>query len=198
VRLLAFFLLFVLALVTLALRHAAEPAAAKPADLRLSTIAREIARRPVYVHCEGAGGDLTSVDGTSGTTEFVDGKPADETVLQEGVCETLHNYSRLTKRGVDCPLPCDGSALETAWSLNALAHESYHLAGIRNEARTECYALQAIDFVALRLGASAEQARQLAVYSFAQLPPRMPAAYSGPQCRDGGAWDLRPASPVWP
>jgi hypothetical protein len=198
VRLVAFFLLFVFALLTFALRHAAEPAAAKANDLRLSTIASEIARRHVSVRCEGAGGDLTSVDGTSGTTEFINGKPADETVLQEGVCETLHNYSRLTKRGLDCPLPCDGSTLETAWSLNALAHESYHLAGVRNEARTECYALQAIDFVALRLGASEEQARQLAAYSFAQLPPRMPDAYSSPLCRDGGAWDLRPASRIWP
>lgn len=197
-RLVAFFLLFLLALVTFALRHAAEPAAAKPSDLRLSVIATEIAQRHVSVHCEGAGGDLTSVDGTSGTTEFVNGKPADQTVLQEGVCETLHNYSRLTKRGLDCPLPCDGSALETAWSLNALAHESYHLAGVRNEAQTECYALQAIDFVALRLGASQEQARQLAIFSFAQLPPRMPAAYSGPECRDHGAWDLRPNDPTWP
>jgi hypothetical protein len=198
VRLVAFFLLFLFALLTLALRHAAEPAAARPPDLRLSTIAGEIARRPVSVRCEGAGGDLTSLDGTSGTTEFIDGKPTDETVLQEGICETLHDYSRLTKRGLDCPLPCDGSALETAWSLNALAHEAYHLAGVRNEARTECYALQAIDFVALRLGASDAQARELAAYSFAQLPPRMPNAYSSPECRDGGGWDLRPASSVWP
>jgi hypothetical protein len=198
VRLVAAFLLFLFALLTFALRHAAEPAAAKPADLRLSTISSELARRQVTVRCEGAGGDLTSVDGTSGTTEFVDGKPADETVLQEGVCETLHNYSRLTKRGLDCPLPCDGSALETAWSLNALAHESYHLAGVRNEAQTECYALQAIDFVALRLGASALQARQLAAFSYAELPPRMPDDYTSPQCHDGGAYDLRPRSPVWP
>jgi hypothetical protein len=198
VRVVAFFLLFVFALLTFALRHAAQPAAAKPADLRLSTIASELARRPVSVRCVGVGGDLTSVDGTSGTTEFINGKPANYTTLQEGVCETLHSYSRLTKRGVDCPLPCDGSALETAWSLNALAHESYHLAGVRNEARTECYALQAIDFVALRLGASEEQARDLATFSYAELPRRMPSAYTSPGCHNGGDDDLRPASAVWP
>ena len=197
-RLLALFLLFLLALLTVALHRAVRPAAATPADLRLSTIASELSRRHVSVRCEGTAGELTNVEGTSGTTLFADGKPADETVLVEGICETLHGYSRLTKSGVDCPLPCDGSALETAWSLNALAHESYHLAGIRNEARTECYALQAIDFVARRLGASREQARQLATFAFAELPPRMPAAYSSAECHNGGAYDLRPDSAVWP
>jgi hypothetical protein len=198
VRLVAFFLLFVLGLLTLALRHEARSAPPRPADLGLSAIASSVARRHVSVHCEGARGSLTGVDGTSGTTEFVNGDPADETTLREGICERLHAYSRLTKTGLDCDLPCDGSALETAWSLNALAHESYHLAGVRNEARTECYALQAIDYVAQRLGASEQQARRLAAFAFAELPERMPAEYSSPACRDGGAYDLRPASPAWP
>ena len=46
---------------------------------------------------------------------------------------------------------------------------------MRNEAQTECYALQAIDFVARRLGASSEQGRALAAFSFDQLPSRMPS-----------------------
>jgi hypothetical protein len=198
VRFAAFFLLFLFALLTVALHHAATPAAAKPGDLRLSTIASELAHRRVVVHCEGADGELTRVDGQSGRTMFVGGKPADETFLLEGICERLHTYSQLSKTGVDCLLPCDGSTLDTAWSLNALAHESYHLAGVRNEARTECYALQAIDFVARRLGASPRQARQLAQFAFSELPDRMPAEYTSPDCRDGGKLDLRPGDPVWP
>ena len=197
-RLAAVFLLFLFALLTVALHRAATPAAAKPGDLRLSTIASELAHRHVVVHCEGAGGELTGFDGESGRTMFTDGKPADETFLLEGICERLHSYSQLTKTGLDCPLPCDGSTIETAWSLNALAHESYHLAGIRNEARTECYALQAIDFVARRLGASSGQARALARFAYDELPPRMPAEYASPDCHDGGAYDLRPGDPNWP
>jgi hypothetical protein len=88
--------------------------------------------------------------------------------------------------------------LEIAWSVNTLAHESYHLAGVRNEAQTECYALQAIAFVARRLGASREQAQALAKFSFDQLPGRMPPEYSSPDCYDGGPLDLRPNDPVWP
>ena len=72
-------------------------------------------------------------------------------------------------------LCCRARSRSGSWSLNTLAHESYHLAGVRNEAQTECYALQAIDFVARRLGASSEQGRALAAFSFDQLPSRMPS-----------------------
>jgi hypothetical protein len=82
--------------------------------------------------------------------------------------------------------------------MNTLAHESYHLAGVRNEAQTECYALQAIDFVARRLGAPPDQARALATLAFDQLPGRMPPEYSSPDCRNGGRLDLLPNNPVWP
>jgi hypothetical protein len=194
-RSLAFVLLALLTVLTVVLHHSA--AAATPSDLRLGMIASELARRHVTIRCEGLSGALTGAQGESGRTEFVDGKPVSVSYLQEGVCETLHAYARDLSAGERCLLPCE-SPLEVAWSVNTLAHESYHLAGVRNEAQTECYALQAIDFVARRLGASPEQARALAVFSFDQLPGRMPAMYRSPLCHDGGRYDLRPASPVWP
>jgi hypothetical protein len=196
VRTLAFFLLLVFALLTFALHRSAGTAAAKPGDLRLSAIASELARRQVTIRCEGTSGNLTGVDGESGRTEFINGKPASVSFLQEGICRELHQYSRETKTA-GCLLAC-GAPVQLAWSLNALAHESYHLAGVRNEARTECYALQAIDFVARRLGASPEQARALATFAFGQLPRRMPPEYSSPECRNGGRLDLLPNNPVWP
>jgi hypothetical protein len=198
VRSVAVFLLFLFALLTYALHRETKPAQASAADLGLSHIASEIARRDVKVRCEGAAGEIIGVDGQSGRTMFVDGKPDNQTFLLEGICERLHTYSRLTKSNPECLLPCDGSTLETAWSLNALAHESYHLAGVRNEARTECYALQAIDFVARKLGANEAQARQLAVFSYNELPQQMPAEYTSPECHDRGALDLKPDDPVWP
>jgi hypothetical protein len=197
VRTFALLLLAVLALLTFTLHRAADRAGATPGDLRLSTIASELAKRKVTIRCEGTSGKLMRVDGESGLTLFVDGKPGKTSFLQEGVCDTLHGYSRETKSGFDCLLPC-ANPLEVAWSLNTLAHESYHLAGVRNEAETECYALQAIDFAARRLGATPEQARALSGFSFQELPERMPALYSSPQCRDGGRYDLRPGDPVWP
>jgi hypothetical protein len=196
VRTVALLLLAVLALLTFTLHRAAGRADAVPGDLRLSAIASELASHKVTIRCEGTG-KLMRVDGESGRTTFVNGKPAGTSFVQEGICETLHRYTRETRSGFSCLLPC-ANPLEVAWSLNTLAHESYHLAGVRNEAETECYALQAIDFAARRLGATREQARALATFSFDQLPERMPALYTSPQCRNDGKYDLRPGDPVWP
>ena len=195
-RSLAVVLLALLTVLTVLL-HRSDVAAAKPGDLRLSAIASELARRPVTIHCEGFSGALTGARGDSGRTEFIGGKPVSVSYLQEGICQTLHAYTRALKADPSCLLPCE-QPLELAWSLNTLAHESYHLAGVRNEAQTQCYALQAIDFVARRLGASPDQARALAAFSFDQLPRRMPPEYSSPECHDGGRYDLRPGSAVWP
>ena len=191
----AFVLLALLTVLTVLLHHSA--AAAGPGDRRLNTIASELARRHVTIRCEGQSGALTGARGESGRTEFIGGRPVSVSYLQEGVCQTLHAYAHDLAAGESCLLPCD-APLEVAWSVNTLAHEAYHLAGARNEAQTQCYALQAIDFVARRLGASSAQARALAVFSFDQLPGRMPPEYSSAQCRDGGRFDLRPADPVWP
>jgi hypothetical protein len=196
VRSLAFVLLALLTVLTVLL-HRSDVAAAKPGDLRLSGIASELARRPVKIRCEGLSGALTGAKGESGRTGFLGDKPVSVSYLQEGICQTLHAYVRALKAGPSCLLPCE-KPLEIAWSLNTLAHESYHLAGVRNEAQTECYALQAIDFVARRLGASREQAQALAWFSFDQLPRRMPPEYSSPECHDGGRLDLRPGSAIWP
>ncbi|TML40781.1 MAG: hypothetical protein E6G25_02965 [Actinobacteria bacterium] len=195
-RSLALVLLALLTVLTVLL-HRGASAAAKPGDLRLSGIASELARRHVTIRCEGLSGALTGAGGESGRTEFVDGKPVSVSYLQEGVCQTLHSYARSLRAGPGCLLPCE-RPLEIAWSLNTLAHESYHLAGVRNEAATECYALQAIDFVARRLGASPDQGRALAAFSFDQLPRRMPPEYSSPECRDGGRLDLHPGDPSGP
>jgi hypothetical protein len=196
VRSLALVLLALLTVLTVLL-HRSDVAAARPGDLRLSAIASELARRPVTIRCEGLSGALTGARGESGRTAFIGGKPVSVSYLQEGICQTLHAYTRALKAGPSCLLPC-AAPLELAWSLNTLAHESYHLGGVRNEAQTQCYALQAIDYVARRLGASPDQAQALASFSSEQLPRRMPPEYSSPECHDRGRYDLRPNSAVWP
>jgi hypothetical protein len=171
-------LLAVLTVLTLLL-HRAAVAAANRGDRQLSAVASELAGRQVTIRCEGLSGALIGPRGESGRTEFLGDKPASVSYLLEGICQTLHAYARSRK---DCLLPCE-RPLDVAWSLNTLAHESYHLGGIRDEAKTECAALRAIGFVAHSLGASPQQARALSAYSFAQLPRRMPAEYTSPACR---------------
>ena len=196
-RALAFLLLAALAALTFALHRSAGEAAAEPGDLRLSAIASELAKRQVTIRCEGRRGKLLGAGGESGRTTFFGHDPGGTAFLQRGVCDTLHEYTRALKAGSACLLPCR-RPLEVAWSLNTLAHEGYHLAGVRNEAETECYALQAIDFTARRLGAAPQQARALADLALRQLPQRMPPAYTAPECHDGGDYDLRPDTAVWP
>ena len=196
-RALALLLLAALAALTFVLHRSAGEAAAEPGDLRLSALASQLARRDVTIRCEGRSGKLLGGGGESGWTTFFGHDPVGTAFLQRGICETLHDYTRALKSGSACLLPCV-RPLETAWSLNTLAHESYHLAGARNEAETQCYAFQAIDFAARSLGAAPEQARAVADLALRQLPQRMPPAYSSPECHDGGRFDLRPADPAWP
>jgi hypothetical protein len=175
-RWIAYGLLALLGALTVLLHHGA--AAAKTADPQLSAIASELAGRQVTIRCEGLSGALIGARGESGRTEFIGDKPVSVSYLREGICQTLHAYARSRK---DCLLPCR-RPLDVAWSLNTLAHESVHLAGIRNEARTECAALRVIGFVARNLGASRAQADALAAYSIRELPRRMPPEYSSAAC----------------
>ena len=195
-RSLAFFLLALLTLLTVALHHGAA-AAAKGGDLRLSRIASELARRPVTIHCEGVSGALTGPRGESGRTEFLGDKPVSASYLQAGICQTLHAYARALSAGETCLLPCE-QPLEIAWSLNTLAHESYHLAGVRNEAETECYALQTTARAAELFGADPAAAQATADYAYVRFYPNEPDEYRRPDCANGGPLDLRPTDPVWP
>jgi hypothetical protein len=87
------------------------------------------------------------------------------------------------------------------WALETVAHESYHLLGYTNEAQVDCYGMQSIWFVAARLGASVAEAQAfgaLFAQHFYPLRRTETPTYWSPQCRDGGAYDLRPASHGWP
>lgn len=78
-----------------------------------------------------------------------------------------------------------------------LAHEAYHTAGVRNEAQTNCYAIQAMAWTALRLGASEDAARRLAL-AMAALAPFQRDGYATDECRAGSRFDLHPETPDFP
>ena len=83
-------------------------------------------------------------------------------------------------------------------ALATRAHESFHLAGIRNEAAAECYATQTVDLVAEKLGATAAQGKLVATWAAATSPSTHPPEYHSPECRAGGALDLDPRTEAWP
>ena len=89
----------------------------------------------------------------------------------------------------------------TARALDVLAHESWHLRGVRNEARTECYALQSGVKLGERLGVSAQTAARMmraqlienSLLIGGDSEYRVP-----PECREGGALDLAPRRMTFP
>jgi hypothetical protein len=90
---------------------------------------------------------------------------------------------------------------QTARAVAVLAHESWHLRGVDDEGRTECYALQSGVELGRRLGLSEGTARQMMRQQLTENRLRGPSTleYVVPaECRDGGALDLDPADGTFP
>jgi hypothetical protein len=147
---------------------------------RLAAIASQIAGRPVSVHCPGiVERRLFAPDTVEGTVRFgADGEPSDETDLRATPCTELDALAEGRRADVLRCVSCGGPAAERlAWSIDTLTHESFHLAGISAEAATECLALARMSWTAQQLGASPEQAAELADLQRRVNYPRMPDAY---------------------
>jgi len=83
---------------------------------------------------------------------------------------------------------------QRAYALTTALHERIHADGFRNEAQTECYAIQLVYEFARELGFAYPRALRLV-----QLAGRKSRAvfagtkyYDPIRCRDGGKWDLYP------
>jgi hypothetical protein len=85
-------------------------------------------------------------------------------------------------------------------SIETLAHEPMHVAGVRNEAAAECFALQLTTVVANRLGAevafSYEIGKDYLPYYAAEQQEN--PAYWSADCHDGGPLDIWPDAEGWP
>ena len=88
---------------------------------------------------------------------------------------------------------------EAAIAVNVLSHEAWHLAGVREEAVAQCYALQSNADTALRLGAGpgATHTRSPSSSS-ARCSPALPSDYRTRDCFDDGPLDLHRDRPTWP
>ena len=158
---------------------------------RLGAIASQIAERAVEVHCPGVLQRLVDVSPNAGSVYFDgDGRPANYTQLDGPTCSTLDDFAEGDTGA--------GDVIRVARALHVLAHESFHLAGVRNEAEADCFGLQRTAFVARELGADRAEAQRLAYIALLERAQTAPADYRSPSCYDGGPLDLDPASSVWP
>lgn len=94
--------------------------------------------------------------------------------------------------------PRGAARIHFAEAVDTLAHEAIHALGVIDEARTECYSLQLIDWTAMKLGTNHAYARDLSGLAWSVLYPRIPSQYRTEDCYDGGPLDLFPTSNVWP
>jgi hypothetical protein len=160
-------------------------------ERRLADVAGEIAGRSVDVHCPGLMQKLVDISPNSGSVYFdSEGSPADYTELNDETCSALEG---LAEGDLE-----PGDSLRSARALHVLAHESFHLAGVRNEAEADCFGLQRVSFAARELGADAVEAERLAAIARTDRAFSAPAEYRSADCFDGGPLDLDPASQVWP
>ncbi|MDE3189280.1 MAG: hypothetical protein KGL94_00515 [Acidobacteriota bacterium] len=154
----------------------------------------------VSVRCGSMG---VSSPNVLGVTPMLNGHAFDYFLMRPAECTYLtwfHDAPARWDPRTCVPADCRYT-VDITWALQTVAHESYHLLGYTNEAQVDCYGMQSIWFVATRLGASLPEAQALAQLFAQRIYPLRrieTPAYWSPECRNGGAYDLRPGSSAWP
>jgi hypothetical protein len=168
---------------------------------RLALVASAVALRDVDVSCPGFWTRLVEITPNAGWVDFDEhGQPSDETSLSASTCGSLERVWRGQQGSFRCLLTggCDRRTLAAVSGVVTLAHESWHLRGIVNEAQTQCYAIQTAEAVARSLGVAGDDARAIALRVAADDSLAPEGEYHSAECRPGGAFDLRPDTPAWP
>jgi hypothetical protein len=154
---------------------------------RFSREASALAGKPVTIRCDEAGRHVGIVQHADGVA-IVGGNLA---YLTPERCFDLY---RLAFEG-------EITSSRTARAIAVLAHETWHLRGERDEATTECYALQTGVELGRRLGLSADTARQMMRQQLAEnlLRGHGSVDYLVPaECKNGSRLDLDPGSSRFP
>jgi hypothetical protein len=154
---------------------------------RFSGEASRIAGKPVSVGCDDAHDYVGYVQHADGIA-IVGG---DRAYITPEICFALY---RLAFEG-------DEEGSQTARAIAVLAHEAWHLRGERDEATTECYALQSGVALGRRLGLDEDAARRMLAQQLTENMLRGPGSLEyrvSDECRDGGRLDLDPESRAFP
>jgi hypothetical protein len=158
-------------------------------EVRLSSVASQLAGVSARVHCESFGQTFFEVGGELGFVRYdADGVPEHQTFIKRGPCAELKSYM-----GSDKEQP----TAEEIVAVHVLTHESMHMKGITNEAQAECAAMQRDATTAELLGADPAEAMDLARAYWLVDYPRMPDAYRSSNCAPGAAWDEHLPNAPW-
>jgi hypothetical protein len=162
-------------------------------DTRLEAVARfseeasRIAGKPVTIRCDESRDYVGAVQHADGVA-IVGG---DRAYLTPERCYDLYRLA----------FESEVTSSQTARAIAVLAHEAWHLRGVRDEGTTECYALQSGVELGQRLGLSEDTARQMMRQQLVENRLRGAASFEyvvPPDCEDGGGLDLRPGDERFP
>jgi hypothetical protein len=167
---------------------------------RFGRVASALARKPVEIRCWSQADWIRLLREEKAYTKHridedtlgfagIDGRRAN---LAPDVCDALVDLLYHEARPAS-----DLARFPLAAAVVTLAHEPQHSRGVAVEAQAECYAIQLAATTARRLGVDATYASGLAALYWEHYAEELPI-YRSRECRDGGAYDLRPASAVWP
>ena len=154
---------------------------------RFSKEASLVAEKPVSIRCDEARDYVGAVQHTDGVATL----NGDLAILTPEICHDLYRVA------------FDGEVTgsRTGRAIAVLAHESWHLRGVGDEATTECYALQSGVELGVGLGLSEGTARQLMRQQLTENALRGVGTIEyrvTSECRDGGRLDLEPGDSTFP
>lgn len=159
------------------------------ADERLTAAVRSLTNRDLEVHC-------WPPEAWARVDEIV----AEGDLRLAGTVDPFEYKIDLAHDFCDTARALDGGdrAVAAAEALYILAHEAGHLVLGSNEATASCYGIQRMDELAVELGVSETEARELSELAWEELYPAQPDGYKARECRPGGVLDDDPDDPEWP
>lgn len=121
--------------------------------------------------CQRFGESL--LDPNTNIAGYVDWDHPDVAVLKWEECEQLFKWMNSDKTN-----PTE----DEIFAVHILSHETIHVAGNRDEAKTECMAVKTDSAMAQYLGATPEQGNAIAAFYFKNIWPYMPSDYKLAGC----------------
>lgn len=146
---------------------------------RYSDEASRIAGKPVTIRCDESRDYVGFVQHADGVA-LVGG---DRAYVTPEICHDLYRLA----------FEAQEPSSRTARAIAVLAHEAWHLRGVRDEGTTECFALQSGVGLGQRLGLSEDTARRLMRQQLVENARRGGTTFEyrvPPECRDGSELDL--------
>ena len=169
------------ALVAVAVVAAVPGAQRRAEEQQLARVASLLAGRTVSVHCQDGAEAFVDAGSELGWVPFdANGRPEPHTLIKREQCGYLKSYMHGDQRN---------PSYDEVVAVHVLTHESMHMRGQPNEAMAECEAVQRDAVTAAQLGATPQEAHELAVRYWQTVYPQMPDGYFTRDCAPGGTLD---------